>query len=228
MISENTINTKQGNVNRTIQTIVATLGVIFGIGGMSHGFFEVLQGNTATNGYVIDAIGETNKMWLHGNEPAFTIIPNFLITGIAAILVGVAVIIWSAGFMHKKHASLIFLSLFILLFLVGGGIAQVIFFTIGWALSTRIRKPLNWWRKILSAGMRRFLSKLWRPFLIASSLFILYTLQIAIFGFVPGVSDPDSISIVMVSTLGVGLILLILAFISGCAHDIDKGGVING
>lgn len=130
--------------------------------------------------------------------------------------------------MHKKHASLIFLSLFILLFLVGGGIAQVIFFTIGWALSTRIRKPLNWWRKILSAGMRRFLSKLWRPFLIASSLFILYTLQIAIFGFVPGVSDPDSISIVMVSTLGVGLILLILAFISGCAHDIDKGGVING
>jgi Mn2+/Fe2+ NRAMP family transporter len=112
--------------------------------------------------------------------------------------------------------------------LVGGGIAQVIFFTIGWALSTRIRKPLNWWRKILSAGMRRFLSKLWRPFLIASSLFILYTLQIAIFGFVPGVSDPDSISIVMVSTLGVGLILLILAFISGCAHDIDKGGVING
>ena len=185
MISENTINTKQGNVNRTIQTIVATLGVIFGIGGMSHGFFEVLQGNTATNGYVIDAIGEANRMWLHGNEPAFTIIPNFLITGIAAMLVGGAIIIWSAGFMHKKHASLIFLSLFILLFLVGGGIAQVIFFTIGWALSTRIRKPLNWWRKILSAGMRRFLSKLWRPFLIASSLFILYTLQIAILDLFP-------------------------------------------
>ena len=228
MINENTNNAKQDNVNRVIQTIVATLGVIFGIGGLGHGFFETLQGNTATNGYVIDAIGDANRMWLHGNEPAFTIIPNFLITGIAAMLVGGAIIIWSAGFMHKKHASLIFLSLFILLFLVGGGIAQVIFFTIGWALSTRIRKPLNWWRKILSAGMRRFLSKLWRPFLIASSLFILYTLQIAIFGFVPGVSDPDSISIVMVSTLGVGLILLILAFISGCAHDIDKGGVING
>lgn len=40
MISENTINTKQGNVNRTIQTIVATLGVIFGIGGMSHAFLK--------------------------------------------------------------------------------------------------------------------------------------------------------------------------------------------
>ena len=228
MISENTINVKRGNVNHAIQTIVATLGVIFGISGMGHGFFEALQGNTATNGYVIDAIGEANRMWLHGNEPAFTIIPNFLITGIAAMLVGVAVIIWSGGFLHKRHASLIFLSLFILLFLVGGGIAQVIFFTIGWALSTRIRKPLNWWRKVLPAGMRRFLSKLWRPLLIASSLSILYTMQIGIFGFVPGVSDPDSIIMVMVSTLGVGLLFLILAFISGCDHDIDKGGVING
>lgn len=228
MINENIINTKQDNINRAIQTIAATLGAIFGLGGVGHGFFEMLQGNTATHGYVIDAIGETNRMWLHGNEPAFSIIPNFLITGIAAMLVGCAVIIWSVGFMHKKHASLIFLSLFILLFLVGGGIGQVIFFTIGWAFSTRIRKPLNWWRKVLSAGMRRFLSKLWRPFLIASSLLILYTLQIAIFGFVPSVSDPDSISIVMVSTLGVGLIFLILAFISGCAYDIDKGEVING
>jgi hypothetical protein len=95
-------------------------------------------------------------------------------------------------------------------------------------MSLRIHKPLNWWRKVLPAGMRRFLSKLWRFFLIASSCLILITLQIAIFGYVPGVSNPDSISMVMVSTLGVGLLFLILAFISGCAHDIDKGGVTNG
>lgn len=228
MISENTITNKYGNVNRAIQTIVTTLGVIFGIGGMSHGFFEALQGNTTTNGYLIYAIGEAHRMWLHGNEPAFTIIPNFLLTGIAAMLVGAAVIIWSAGFMHKKHASLIFLSLFILLFLVGGGIAQVIFFMIGWAMSTRIHRPLNLWRKVLPASMRRFLSKLWRPFLIAGSLLILFTLQVAIFGFLPGVSDPDSISMAMVYTLGAGLLFFILAFISGCAHDIEKGGVTNG
>lgn len=228
MISNNTTNTKQSNVNCAIQTIVATLGVIFGIGGMGHGFFEALQGNTVTNGYVINAIGEANRMWLHGTEPAFTILPNFLLTGIAAMLVGGVAIIWSAGFMRKKNASYIFLALFMLLLLVGGGIAQVIFFTIGWAMSTCIRKPLNWWRKVLPAGVRRFLSMLWRPFLIVSSLLILYTLQIAIFGFVPGLSDPDRISMVMVSTLGAGLLFLILSFISGCAYDIDKGGVING
>lgn len=200
MISENTMNSKQGNFNCAIQTIVATLGVIFGISGIGHGFFEMLQGNTATNGYVIYAIGEANRIWLHGNEPALTIIPNFLLSGIVAILVGVAVIIWSAGFMSKKNASSIFLSLFLLLFLVGGGIGQVIFFMIGWAMPTRIHKPLNWWRKVLPAGVRRFLSNMWQPFLFVSSLLMLYTLQIAIFGFVPGISDPDSISMVMLST----------------------------
>lgn len=227
MISEDTFK-GQGRVNPAIKIIVATLGIIFGLGGIGHGFFEVLQGNTATNGYVIDAIGEADRMWLHGNEPAFTIIPNFMVTGITAMLVGGAVIIWSAGFLHSKHASFVFLSLFILLFLIGGGIGQVIFFLIGWAMSTRIRKPLNWWRMVLPSGRRRFLAKLWSPFLIMSSLLILYTLQIAIFGFVPGISDPDIISIVMVSALGCGLLFLILSFIAGCAYDIEKGGKLNG
>lgn len=174
MIRENPESTIPGTVNRAIHTIVSTLGIIFGIGGIAHGFFETLQGNTATNGFFIEAIGEADRMWLHGNEPAFTIIPNFLITGIAAISVGVIVVIWSAGFMHKKHASSIFLALFILLFLVGGGVAQVIFFTVGWAMSTQIRKTLRWWRRVLPAGMRRFVSKLWRPFLIVGSVSVFF------------------------------------------------------
>lgn len=55
---------------------LATLGTIFGISGMSHGFFKTLQGNVPTRGLFIFAIGEAQKMRSHGNEPAFTIIPN--------------------------------------------------------------------------------------------------------------------------------------------------------
>ncbi|MBN1892215.1 MAG: hypothetical protein JW780_05480 [Clostridiales bacterium] len=104
----------------------------------------------------------------------------------------------------------------------------MIFFTIGWAMSRRIRKPLRWWRRLLPTGMRRFMSKLWHPFLIVGSASILFTLQVAIFGFVPGISDPDVISLVMVSAVGLGLLFFILAFVSGCAYDIEKGGMTNG
>jgi hypothetical protein len=123
--------------------------------------FETLQGNSPTNGVIIAAISESMRRWTHGGETAFTLIPNFLITGLAAIVVSLAIIIWSVGYLHTKHGAAVFLLLFILLFLVGGGIGQVIFFTVGWAFATRINKPLTWWRKILPEGVRGSLAKVW-------------------------------------------------------------------
>ena len=210
------------------RVIVSTLGVLFGISGMSHGFFETLQGNNPTGGMLISAIGEAHRMWPHGNEYAFTLIPNFLITGILAMIVGFSIIIWSVGFVHKKNGPFIYLLLFILLFLVGGGIGQIIFFTLAWAVSTRINKPLIWWRKVLPESVRRVLAKLWLWSLIASALLIVLALEIAIFGFVPGVNDPDLILIIMLSSLGVGLGVLLLTFVAGFAHDIERQANIVG
>ncbi len=94
------------------------------------------------------AIGEQNRMWAYGPEDAFTLIPNFLITGVAAIVVSVLVMVRSVGFVHKKNGSLVFLLLSILLSLVGGGVAQIVFFTLAGAVSTRINKPVTWLRGV--------------------------------------------------------------------------------
>jgi len=209
-------------MKNSTRVIVATLGVVFGISGMSHGLFETLQGNTPTGGMFISAIGEAHRMWVHGNEYAFTVIPNFLITGILAMIVSLTIMIWSVGFVHKKNGPLVFLLLFILLFLVGGGIGQVVFFTLTWAVSTRINKPLTWWRKVLPESVRKVLSKLWSWSLIAGSLLIVMALEIAITGFVPGVNDPDLILIIMLTALGAGLGILLLTFVAGFAHDIQR------
>ena len=209
-------------MNNATRVIIATFGVLLGVSGMSHGFFEALQGNTPTDGMFISAIGETHRMWVHGNEYAFTLIPNFLITGILAMVIGFTIIIWSIGFVHKKNGPFVYLFLFILLFLFGGGIGQIVFFTLTWAVSTRINKPLTWWRKVLPHGLRRSQAKLWLGFLVVSSLLILFALEIAISGFVPGVSDPDLILTIMLSALGAGLVILLLTFVAGFAHDIEK------
>ena len=207
-------------MNKTTRIIVATLGSIFGLSGMSHGFFEILQGNTPTGGMFIAAIGEAQKMWLHGDEYAFSLIPNFLITGIAAVLVSLAIVVWSIGFTHKKHGPTILFLLFVLLLLTGGGVAQIIFFPFICLVSTRILKPLKWWRKVLPARIHKPLGKLW-PWCLAivSSLFV-FALQIAITGFVPGMSDPGKILSFTMLCLGLAAILLPLTFISGFAQDI--------
>ena len=208
-------------MNRATKIIVSTMGILLGIAGIDHGFFETLQGNTPTDGLIIQAIGDAQQMWLHGTEEAFTIIPNFLITGILAIIVSLAIMIWSVGFVDKKHGPTVFILLFILLVLVGGGIGQIIFFTLAWAGATHINKPLAWWRNVLPESARKVLAKLWPVSLTIGSLFFLVALEIAIWGFVPGVNDPEQKLYICWYFLGAGLGTLLLTFVAGFAHDIQ-------
>ena len=207
-------------MNRATRIIVATLGTIFGLSGMSHGFFETLQGNIPTGGMFIAAIGEAQIMWPHGNEYAFSLIPNFLITGITAMLVSLAIIVWSIGFVHKKHGPLVLFLLFVSLFLVGGGVAQIIFFPIICLVATRINKPLTWWRKVLPARIHKPFGRWWPWCLAIVSLLFIFALQIAVTGFVPGMSDPDEILSFTMLCLGLAAILMPVTFISGFAYDI--------
>ncbi|MBN2257701.1 MAG: hypothetical protein JW704_07745 [Anaerolineaceae bacterium] len=206
-------------MNRATRINVTLLGVIFGISGINHGLFETIQGNVSTGGLYIFAIGEAQKMWPHGNEPAFTLIPNFLITGIVAILVGLAIIIWSCAYVHKKNGPFILLLLFILLFLFGGGVAQILFFPWIYIVSTRINKPLNFWKKIFQ-GKQTLPAKLW-PWFLGTSIFLLLTaLVIATTGFIPGVNDPDEVIKIMLGVLAAEVISLPITFIFGFVSDI--------
>ena len=44
-------------MNRATKTIVSTISVILAIAGLAHGIPEILQGNTPTEGLIIQAIG---------------------------------------------------------------------------------------------------------------------------------------------------------------------------
>lgn len=210
-------------MNRATRINVATIGTIFGIAGMSHGFFETLQGNTPTGGLFINAIaaGSSWTRWQDGGEGAFTLVPNFLLTGILAMSVGLAVIIWSIGFVHKPRGPLVFLLLFVLLFSVGGGIGQVIFFIPAWAVATRIHQPLRWWRRVLAPPVRRVLASAWPWLLTAASLTILVALHIAIFGYIPGVQAMERVLNVTLSMVLTAWALFLLAFVAGFARDIE-------
>lgn len=211
-------------MNRATRIIVSTIGVILAIAGMVHGYFEILQGSTPTNGLVIQAIGDAQQMWLYGTEEAFTIVPNFLITGILTIFVSIAIIIWSVGYIQSKRGASVFLSLFILLFLVGGGIAaQVVFVPITWAAATRIDKPLNFWRRVFPENGRIWLAKLWPVFLSIGLVSFVIGLAVAVFGYVPNVSDPETVlNICWAFIFGGGLGMFLLAFVAGFAHDVQE------
>lgn len=207
------------NATRVIAT---TIGVIFGFSGINHGFFEFLQGNKNTEGLVIQAIGEAQRFWALGTEEAFTIIPNFMISGLLSMLVGLAIIIWSLSFLPTKYGRTVFLLLFILLFLVGGGIGQIAFFIPAWAFATRIDKPLTWWKKVLPKSSWPILSKLWTVILVLASIAILIGLEIAIFGFVPGMSNPEQIQNTALLLVLCSALLYVISFIAGFGHELRR------
>ena len=209
------------NLNAT-RIIVTTIGVIFGLSGFNHGLFEALQGNTPTDGLIIQAIGEAQRFWVLGTEEAFTIIPNFFFSGIMSMIVGLAIIVWSLWFIQTKYGRTVFLVLFILLFLVGGGIGQIIFFIPAWAFATQLNKPLNWWKKVLPQKIWPFLSKLWIITLILSSIAILIALEIAIFGFIPGMTNPESIQNAALTLVLISAILNIVSFVAGFGHELGR------
>jgi hypothetical protein len=208
------------NLNAT-RVIATTIGMFFGLfSGVNHGIFEILQGNTPTNGIVINAIGEAQQFWVEGHEPAFSVVPNYLLTGIMSVFVGLAIVIWTIWFLPTKHGRSVFLGLFVLSFLVGGGIGQVFFFLPAWAFATRMDKPLSWWRKVLPPIIRPFLSRLWIVALVLATALMSVTLEIGIFGFVPGVTDPERIQNTAMICMFASAILYVVSFVSGFGHEL--------
>jgi hypothetical protein len=89
-----------------------------------HGIGEVLQGSIAPNGVMIEAWPALRVV---AGEPAMTVVPNFLVTGILAIVMGIIVAIWAGKFIEHKRGGLILILLSIVMLLVGGGLIPLFF-----------------------------------------------------------------------------------------------------
>jgi energy-coupling factor transporter transmembrane protein EcfT len=171
------------NKNAATRTVASTLGILVGLAGIEHGIFEMLQGNVATNDVMIEAIGFDQRFWTFGTERALTIVPNFLATGILAVIFGILVTTWSAKFVDKKHGATVLLALSVMLWLFGGGFAPIFMTMLAFITANRINKPLKWEQNVLSNNSRNFLSKLWPWSIIALVLLFVVSVEIAIFGY---------------------------------------------
>lgn len=148
-------------MNNATKIVATTFGVIAALGGVEHGIGEMLQGNLAPASIMIESWPEAAVMRTLGGEPAMTIVPNLLVSGILTILVALAILVWSVAFLPRKHGGLILLLLSVLLLLVGGGFGPPLFGLIAGLVATRINAPFTWWRAHLSTKARYVLSRVW-------------------------------------------------------------------
>lgn len=103
------------------RTAVAVFGIVIGLAGMEHGLGAARQGAVRPDGMVIQSWPDAAAVEPLAGEPAMTVVPNLLVTGVLAISVGLAIIVWSIWFAGRRHGGLVLVGLSVLLLLVGGG-----------------------------------------------------------------------------------------------------------
>ncbi len=210
-------------LNAATRKIASTLGVLVGIGSIEHGLLECLQGSRPTPGLIVSALGPGYSwtVWKQGGEGAITLLPNFLASGIVTSLIGVAMIVWALVHIESRQGPIIFLLLGVLSFLSGGGVAQIVLFTLAWGIATRVRAPLVFWRRLIPVAARAPVSRIWPWTLTAATVLFLAAVEIAIFGYIPGVVDQLRILHVCWMILGLALGLYLVSICSGFAADVE-------
>jgi hypothetical protein len=177
------------------QATVSTFGTIIGIAGLEHGVGEILQGNITPSGIMIESWPNIEAYEILAGEPAMTIIPNLLLSGIFTIIVSIIMMIWAIIHIQKTNGGNVLILLSFLLLLVGGGFGPPIMgFIVGWG-GTKIHSPSQWlarrrsfgkiWPIMFVSGIIGYFS-LWPGLVMLSVLFpadSLPAMQLTLFGF---------------------------------------------
>jgi hypothetical protein len=132
-------------MRKATKTVATWLGITAGIGGLEHGYFEILQGSTKPAGLMIVSIGPPcvpEEIW-NRCEPAMTVIPDYLVTGILSVIIGLLILVWSSAFMQRKTGGLVLILLSVASLLFGGGLFPPLIGMIGGAAGMKIHKPVK-------------------------------------------------------------------------------------
>lgn len=202
-------------MRKATRIIAASFGVFAGFGGLEHGYFEVLQGNVRPESIMIASMGAPcvpEEIW-NACEPAMTIIPSFLVTGILAIVLGLMTMVWATAFVQRQQGGTILALLSFGLLLFGGGIFPPVIGIIGGAVGTSINTPL----KKQPGPAWRILAKVW-PWAIV--VFFVWLFAQFVIGYFFNEFLMENAVLIPILILG----LLVISILAGYGHDIQKHG----
>ncbi len=185
-----------------------TYGIQCAFLGIMHGYLEILHGSTSTGGLLIDANSNIANSFYTGIEPALTVIPNFLITGIVAVTVGIVVLAVAIVIEKLKHSGVILIVLSIVLLVTGGGFTSIPFgiFAGICGIVLEVHSRRKEYKKATPA--RRAIANLWLPLFLISMVWYFY---LDFFGFMLRMES---------TTVGViGLGICLFAIVAGFVRD---------
>lgn len=209
-------------MNSATRVVTSAFGVLAALAGLEHGVGEVLQGNLRAAGVMIQSWPDAAFFRIEAGEPAMTLVPNLLASGVLTILVSLVFLAWAVGFAHRRHGGLVLVGLSIVLLLVGGGFGPPLLGIIVGLTAMRIGASSTWWGKRFAPAIRRALSGSW-PWAFAASIgaWLMLVPGLPILSYTLGMEDPALVVWLFFIAMG----LLALAIVSARAHDAEQSMV---
>lgn len=176
-------------------TTVRFLGGLVALTGVEHGLGEISQGSVPPPAMVFRSWPHLTALDPLSGEPAMSVIPNLLISGIVTVLTALVLGVVALNHPDRRHRGPVLLALSVLLLLVGGGFGPPLLGTLTALLATRVHAlPAH-----RPGTATRLGARLWPwPLLVAVTCFL---------GLVPGTallyaaSGRDISTLVVVLTL---------------------------
>jgi hypothetical protein len=198
---------------------VGTFGILAGLAGIEHGIGEILQGNVAPDGVLILSWPDSAFFRILGGEPAMTLVPNLLVSGLLTIVLSLAFAGCGVLLAHPRHGSRMLLLLALAMLLVGAGFGPPLLGLIVSLTAARIGEPRAGKRVGPLAGTGHVLAGLW-PWSYAAAIVAWLALMpgLSLLDYTVGATKPIS-DVVVYSVILSAFGFLILAIVTGLAHD---------
>jgi hypothetical protein len=210
-----------------VRIVATTFGVIVALAGIEHGAGEILQGNVPPPALVFESWPDSEFLEILAGEPAMSIVPNLLVSGILTVFFSLTLLAWSATALRKPYGGAGLIMLSAVLLLVGGGLGPPLMLFVAGLAATRILHPVSWWRPQSPDNPPPFLARSWRAALSVSVLGYLALLPaIPIAEQLAGPLDPTVVAVVGIFSFA-SFFLAIIAALASDSYDselpMDRG-----
>jgi hypothetical protein len=182
-----------------IKILIVFIGCLCALSGIEHGIFEILQGSAKVEVHnvkgqsFIYAIGESIRFWKYGYEYAYTIIPNYLLTGIITLCLSCFLIYWSISKIESKFGWVIFIIVSILQYITGGGAAQLGLALLVGLFAVLVNSKFKIIKNIFPEVIVKLFTNTWIYLVFLFAYVFLQSMVTAIFGFLFWIHDIDLI-----------------------------------
>jgi hypothetical protein len=148
-------------MRRATRITISTFGALVGLVGVEHGLGEALQGGRAPAGIMIQSWPGSAFFHILGGEPALTLLPDLLLTGVLAIAFSALYAAWAIWLVQRKNGGRVLMLLSVPMLLVGCGIfPPLLGFVLG-AAAARMHAPVDQRNSRIPPSLRNALGKLW-------------------------------------------------------------------